>query len=75
MKATRGILTFGATAGLTLSTLGYTSEVNIDIGHAYRQAEEPQWDRGRLTRLAGIGPAWRNFACRREAHGTRLRCD
>src|SRR5271168_4622126 len=34
MKTTRGILTFGAIAGLTLSTLGYTSEANIDTGHA-----------------------------------------
>jgi 6-phosphogluconolactonase len=34
MKTTRGILAFGAIAGLTLSTLGYASEANIDTGHA-----------------------------------------
>jgi len=34
MKTTRGILTFGAIAGLTLSTLGYAAEANIDIGPA-----------------------------------------
>jgi len=34
MKTTRGILTFGAIAALTLSTLGYASEANIGIGPA-----------------------------------------